>query len=122
MSKQEQHPRTVMLAISAGMTILYLIFDKEAFIYVSLLIALIGLLSPWLSRHIAFVWMSIAGFINRILSTLVLSLVFYIILLPMAILSKLFGKKDILQLKNPKNSVFKNREQIFDKESFEKTW
>ncbi len=122
MKKHTQNPILVMLAISAGMTILYLIFRKEGFVYASLIIALTGLLSPWLSRKIAFVWMTVAGVINRILTTVLLSLVFYLILFPLAFFSKLFGKKDDLQLKDKPDSMYVNRETTFDKASFEKTW
>lgn len=67
-------------------------------------------------------WMKIGWILGQIVPRIILSIVFYIILTPLALFSRWFGEKDPLQLKRPDGSLFKKITPIDNKESFEKMW
>jgi len=66
--------------------------------------------------------MKLAWVLSLIIPNILLSSIFFLFLFPIALLSRLFGKKDPLMLKNPEKSVFRNQEKKFDKSSFENPW
>jgi hypothetical protein len=53
---------------------------------------------------------------------ILLSLVFFVFLTPIAFFSRIFGEKNPLSIKNTSSSLFKNYENKTDKASFEKPW
>ena len=91
-------------------------------IITSLLVSLIGVFSDNLSDIIATLWMKIACVLSFIVPNILLSIIYFLILLPVAILSRTFGKKDPLDLRDTGNSTFKDKSEEFGKSSFEKIW
>jgi len=122
MKKQKSDPVKTVLTISIGFIILYLVTRWDWTIAIALAVGLAGILSTFLSKMIDFLWMKIAMMLNLIMSTILLSIIFFLFLFPIAILSRLFGKNDPLNLKDKEGSNFKNTNKEFDKVSFEKTW
>ena len=53
----------------------------------------IGLFIPFLATWITFLWLSFSELLGGVMSKILLSLVFFIVLVPVATLKKLFGKK-----------------------------
>ena len=102
--------------------VVFLISKWHWAIYVSLVIGLAGAFSDYLSTKIDFVWMKLAWVLNKIIPNILLGAIFYIFLVPIATLSKLFGKSDPLNLKNKNASTFKNSNKNFEKATFEKMW
>lgn len=122
MKKQKSEPAKTVLIISVGFTALYLFTKWDWTIYIALAIGLTGILSTRLSEMVDILWMGIARLLNFIMPNILLSIIFYFFLFPLAVLSRIFGKKDPLNLKNQPGSNFKNSNRKFDKASFEKTW
>ncbi len=104
-----------------GFLILYFLFDFQRAIAVSLTGGIAGLLSDAASRKIEWVWLKIALVLSYIVPTVLLGLFFYMILFPLALLSKL-ANKDLLILTNRYKTYFVNTEKAFDKKNMEKTW
>ena len=115
-------PIKSVLAISVGFLFVYYLTDDQWAILISLLIGLSGLLSNYLARQIDFWWMKLGYVLGLIVPKILLSIIFYCILTPTAILSKLFGEKNQLNLKNSSKSLFKEPNKTFDQSSFEKQW
>lgn len=67
-------------------------------------------------------WMRLAWLLGQIVPRILLAIIFYLILTPLALMAKLIGEKDPLQLKNPGKSLFKEGTSALGKESFEKMW
>jgi ABC-type dipeptide/oligopeptide/nickel transport system permease subunit len=116
------NPLKTLLTISTGFILVYLITGWNWAIIVSFVIGLTGILSGYLSRKIDFIWMKLGQILGLLVPGILLGIVFYLFLFPISILSKLFGKKDPLQLKNKNASMFIISNKHFEKESFEKTW
>ena len=102
-----------MLTITAGFLLLYVVFKTPAFLIISLVIAAIGLFSKSLTALIARLWYKLAE--------LLLGLLYYLLLFPLAVLSRLFSK-DPMHLSKDHDSLYVVRNTSFSKKDFEKTW
>lgn len=110
-----------MLTISMGFLMIYVIFSWKWALAVSLIIGLIGIVSPYLSSKIHWVWMKIATILGYVVPNILLSLIFFLVLLPISLVYKIFNK-DPLMLSNKYKSFFIDINKEVDKNSFEKTW
>ena len=122
MKELRKNPTITVLTISVGFIVLYLITKWDWTIPAALAIGLIGIFSTYLSRKIDYLWMKLAWLLSLITQNVLLCIVFFMLLFPIALLSRLFGKKDPLILKNTAESNFKNSNRQFDKVSLEKPW
>jgi hypothetical protein len=114
--------RTV-LTISMGFLVLFLITDIQWFIWASLVIGIAGVLSNFLSGIISDLWMRLARILSYIVPNILLTLVFFIILFPLSLLSRVFSKaKDPLKLKKAYSTTFSDVNTEYNKEYFEKMW
>lgn len=118
----KNNPIKTVLTISVGLIVVYLFTKVKWVLDISLVIGLIGVFSTYLSEKIDFLWMKLAWVLSKIIPNIVLGIVFYLFLFPLSVLSKLFIGKDILNLKNTSNSIFKTSNKNFEKVSFEKPW
>jgi hypothetical protein len=89
---------------------------------ISIIIGLLGAISDKASLVIDKIWFKISHILSLIVPNILLGLIFYLILLPIALLSRIFKKDDPLMLYNNKESLFKNKTQKFKNISFEKPW
>jgi len=123
MKKNTSNPIQTMLVICVGFMIIYLVSNWQPAIYISLIAGLIGIFSAYLSRKIEIGWMKLAWVLSFIVPNIILTLVFYLILFPVSLLSKLFQRnKNPLQLKNNCNSMFIERNKTFDAADFKNPW
>ena len=111
-----------LFTISIGFIVIYLITGYNWAIITSLIVGLIGILSNNLSSIIVGLWMKLSKLLSFIVPNILLSIFYFLILFPVAILSRIFGKSDTLNLKNIKKSTFINKRDSFEKSQFEKTW
>ncbi len=114
-------PKGTVLVISMGFLALYLGFSIQWAAIVSLIIGVSGALSTYLSTKIEWTWMKLAKVLGYIISSILLCLVFYLIMYPISLLSKLFNKDPLMILKKY-SSYFIDVNKKTDKNSFEKTW
>lgn len=112
----------VTLAIVVGFVALSLIFDIPVLTYIALAVGFGSLLSTTIQRSIIFVWEKIAKVIGTVNSYLLLSIIFFIFLTPIALLMKLLNNKDSLRLKKPTDSNFFVRDFKFKKEDLSNIW
>ncbi len=113
--------KSTILIISMGFLFIYLMFTWKWALFVSLIVGVIGIISPFLSREIEWAWMKLSKLMGYIVPNILLSIVFFIFLFPISILSRLF-RKDPLMLSNKYKSYFIDINKEMDKKSFEKTW
>jgi len=113
--------KSTMLVISMGFLILHLLFAWQWAVFVSLVIGLVGIMSGYLSKKIEWVWMKMAHILSYIMPSILLGIIFYLILFPISLISRLFTK-DLLMLSRKHNSYFVSIEKEFDKSSMEKLW
>jgi len=122
MENFKSHPTKTVLTISVGFVFVYFITKWNWVLAVSFIVGLLGIVSDYMSQKIDFVWMQFAHLMGLIVPNIFLGLIFYLFLFPISMLSRLFGKKDPLHLKNHEDSLFTVLHKDFDKASFEKAW
>lgn len=97
-------------------------FTKNQYLSLGvLLLGLVFLLSPTIGDTVSKVWFKIAELIGGVMSKVLLSIVFFIFLLPVATISKVF-KKDILGLKKPEKSNYVERNHLYSGKDLEQIW
>jgi hypothetical protein len=114
-------PVKTVLIIVMGLTLVALITDWQVWIKIALILGIAGLVSDTLANRIVFLWMKLSLMLSLIIPNILLSVVFFIFLTPLAWLFR-HGNKDTLSLRNTKSSLFKESHKLFDKTSFEKPW
>ena len=110
-----------MFTIAVGFVVISLVSGKEWPLNISLGTALAGLFSDFISARIAWAWFKLGDLMNMVFPKIILTFVFYLFLLPIALLSRI-GNKDPMKLKKGYTSYYSDRATEFKKENFEKTW
>ncbi len=122
MQNKRTEPINTILIIVLGLIIAFLITELKLILYISFAIGVLGVLSKWIARKIDFLWMKLASLLGYIVPNILLSLIFFVFLTPIAWLSRQLGDKNQLSLNNDKDSLFRETNKSFEKSSFEKTW
>lgn len=113
--------KSTLLVLITGCLALYLIFSWKGWAVLSFLLGLIGVFSPWLSEKIHWSWMRLADLLGMVVPKIVLTMVFYGVLFPLALISRLF-RRDPLMLSEKYDSYFIDLHQEPEKEDFTKIW
>ncbi len=111
-----------VLTIVFGFTLLNLFIDNKNITYLILVIAGASVFSNKLSVLIHSLWFMIAGVLSKIIPNILLSIIFFFLLTPLSLLSKLFNGQTDFKSKNNKSSTYIDTEKSFSKESFERSW
>ncbi|MCB9013006.1 MAG: hypothetical protein H6539_03105 [Bacteroidales bacterium] len=119
--QKKETSRTTLLIISAGFLLIYLVLKEDWAIYVSLAVGILGSSSLYLSKKIEWIWLKIGQILGYIVPNILLILIFFLILYPLSLISKIFTK-DPLMLSSKHESYFINVDRDFDKKSMENIW
>jgi hypothetical protein len=122
MKKNTTTPEKTVLTIVVGFLILHFFTKEILFFWFAIVIGCIGVLSPFIATYIHRFWMFLSHVLGLIFPKIVLTLLFFFVLFPIALLAKIFSKNDPLMLKNNRGSTFINVQQSFPPYFFEKLW
>jgi uncharacterized membrane protein len=104
-----------------GFLLIGMALHQKWALYTSLGVGVVSIASPYLSQKIEWGWNKLSFLLGYIVPNILLSVVFFLFLLPISLFSKLFSK-DKLMLSNKYNTYFLDVNKEMDKQSFEKTW
>ena len=93
-----------------------IVWHFELYFKFALVFVLVLLIKPVILYPFTYIWLNLSDVMGKIISKILLSIVFYLIVLPVALVRNLLGK-DILLLKKFKKSdrsVFVERNHLFD--------
>ena len=101
-----------------AMLVLFLYFNQKIYIQTALVLLLINLITPVIFYPFAFVWFWLAEKISNISSTIILSIIFFVIVMPVGLLRRLFAKDNLTLKPFKKNtsSVMITRNHVYVKE------
>jgi len=101
----------------------YFVSNLKLFLFASLFFLCANVISSRLSLAIENIWLKFAYLIGNINSKILLVLIFFLFLTPIAFMFRLFNKHKVKYFfdKN-KSSFFIERNYTFDKNDFEKSW
>lgn len=120
--EQKEKPVETMLVLAMGCLLAYVVFHWKAGLYFSFGFGGIGIFSGWLSMRIAWVWMAVAKALGRVTNGVLLSVLFFFVVMPVAFFRRVLGK-DRLTFFDPKaTSNFVSREHLFAREDLDRTW
>lgn len=108
-----------MLVLTTAAAVFHFLYRDPYSLWVVCGLGLTGLFLPWPSEWITTLWMGFAGILGRISSTIVLTIVFFLILTPAAFFRRLFRKKED---PGKMKTNFRERNHIFTKTDIENPW
>lgn len=121
-SKDKKHKSLeTILVLVAALIIFFWIYEKKIFLLSALLLVFVAVTSDLLTDLISRAWFRLSELLGKVMSKVILSLVYFLILLPAALLFRLTGK-DQLQLKRKKDSYFYRRDHQYTKKDIENIW
>jgi len=115
-------PFKTVLTICGGLLVIFLLTKMYAILFIGAFLFIASFFSKPFVSLIDKLWMSLSLILSKIFPPILLTIIFYVFLTPIAILSRIFGEKNPLHLKNTDNSLFKTVNKTFEKNSFEKPW
>ena len=120
--KIKSNPSLTVLTIVFGLLFLNYFLDNKTILYISIILSGLGVFSTKISIIIEKIWFKITYILNQIIPTILLSMIFFLILTPVSLLSKLFNSKTNFNSTNNQKTTFIDQNKSFDKKSFERAW
>ncbi|KAA0992728.1 SxtJ family membrane protein [Dyadobacter aurulentus] len=118
----ESDKAKAQLVIVTGLVVLYFIFKSQYFLIAAAIVGVLSIAIPAAGNLIVKGWYKIAEVLGFINGRILLSLVFFVILFPVAAIAKL-GRKNPLSLKRGvKGSVFVERNHKYSSKDLEQVW
>jgi hypothetical protein len=109
-----------LLVIVIGLLIISLKY--HVLFYVALGIGLSSLLSSFIAKWIEWVWFKIAHVLGWINTRIILSIIYFVFLLPIAWISRLFTKDPLMLKAKGAQSLYVTRDHLYKKEDLENIW
>ena len=110
-----------LLVLVGAMVVIYWISPKKIYLLVALLFILIGIASPFLSAKISWVWLKFAELIGAVMSKVILSVIYFVVLVPIALIQRL-TQKNPLFLKRQSGSYYVDRNKQYSPKDIENIW
>lgn len=119
--QKEQGEYKSVLVIVTGFLVLYVVTRGAVFLYISMGVGLLSLCSAALRRVILYGWEQLAVVLGWVNSRILLTVLFYLFLLPVAVVRRLF-QKNRLGLRRKEGSMYHDREHLYTKKDLEQTF
>jgi hypothetical protein len=120
MKDKDKHYSTILIFVLV-LIIFFLANKKIGLLYIALALGAIAILIPALSRLIHKLWMKFAELLGLVMNKVILGIVFFVFLTPIAFLSKLF-RRNAMRVKKDATSYFSERNFTYTKKSLEQLW
>ena len=108
--------------VLAAIGILLFYFEKSSAIYFTIiggLLILLGILLPQLLKPINKVWMGLAIVLGFIMTRVILTTLFYLVITPIGFLAKIFGKKFMLLKYDKSAKTYWEKRSIIQKKQID---
>lgn len=119
--KKNASASSTILVIVVGFLVLSYIFEAKSLVLIATVIGVVALVFPVTGRWIEFVWFKFAEVLGWINARLILGIVFFVILFPIALLYRLSAKNP-LNIRKVQGSLFVTRDHNYSKKDFENMW
>lgn len=123
---RQKHLETILVLVLALLLFYWLKHEKSPetakyLLLAAFILGLIGVFIPIIADKIHWAWMKLAHVMGWVMSKVILTIVFFVFLFPMAILMRVFGKANV-KMKPVGNSHYKERNFVYTRESLENVW
>ena len=120
--KIKSNPSLTLLTIVFGLLVFNYFLKYKNIFYLTLILSGLGVFSSKISFIIEKIWFKISSILSQFIPNILLTVVFFLILTPVALVSKIFKSQTDFNSKNNQISTFKIQKKSFVKESFERAW
>lgn len=120
--KTKINPLSTILILIIALNIIFLISNSKEFLYASVGLGAIVTFSSKAANFVHKAWIGLAKILSYIVPNILLTIIFFLLLLPLSVISKIFRKGDLLNINKPSNSLWLDNERVFTKDYFEKPW
>jgi hypothetical protein len=103
--------------LAAGFLFLFLVFNKLFLLYISLSALALASIHEKVAIFISTWWMKLGEAMGKVTGTVIMSLIFFVFLTPLALIKKLLSKKQV-----QRNTNWIGVYKTFSPKSFEKAW
>lgn len=118
----KSNPTKTVLTISTGLLIVYFITDYEILVKFSTALGIIAIISNFFSHLIEKIWFKLAELLSFIVPNIILTIVYYFFLFPVASIARLFNKNQIKRYSKNSNTSFISMEKTFKGQDFKNPW
>ena len=110
------------LVIVTGLVVLYFVFKSPWLLYAALAVGVLSLAIPAVGDLIVKGWFKIAEVLGNINGKIILSVLFYVFLFPIAVLYRLSTKNPLAVKRTDDKSFYTERNHLYTKEDLEQSW
>ena len=125
-SKSSQVTRVRQMETMAVFALVFLLLEvrshRQAFVYTAMAFLFAALFVPPLARIITLGWTKLSLVISHVNNRVILTIIFYLILTPLAFFYRLFNKDPLRLSPEESESYFCERNHRYCKEDLEKMW
>jgi len=121
MKRVTDNPFFLILAMVVGFGALSLVFDEPILLYIGLGIGGLVMVLPVMATYIAWGWTKFSLALGWVNSKVILSVVYFIFLVPFATIYQL-TRKNPLYLKDQDDSLLQVRDHTYTKKDLENGW
>ena len=118
MEERKKHLETIIVLVLA-LIVIFWVSGNKYLLWGAFGLGAIGVFIPWLAAKIHWAWMKLAHVMGYVMSKVMLTLVYVLVVVPMGIFSR---KKITMQLKTSGSSYFRERNYTYKKEDLENVW
>ena len=108
-----------VITLITFLAIVYLFTSIKLLIIIGVCLGLISIVSGKVAYYIHYLWFKIAEGIGFVMSKVILSIVFFVVLCPVALLSRLFDNKSNIITKRQADSYYFTRNHEFEAKDME---
>jgi polyferredoxin len=119
MNKDRKRHIADCLVITAALIILRIITEHNVYLYIAVGISILAAFLPFFAKMVSYIWQSVGIGLGFVVSKVILSAVFYLILFPISLLQKLFSTKSSISKKKQKTYWIDKENKTVD---FNKPW
>jgi len=110
-----------LLVLTGALIVIYWFSPKKIYLLIALLFILIGVVSPFLSSKISWVWLKFAELLGSVMSKVILSVIYFVFLVPIAMVYRL-TQKNPLFLKRRDDTYYTERNKQYAPKDVENIW
>ena len=110
------------LVIVTGLVVLYFVFKSPWFLYGAAAVGVLSLAIPAAGDLIVKAWFKLAEILGNINGKIILSVLFFVFLFPIALLYRMTTKNPLAIKRTDDASFYNERNHLYTKEDLEQTW
>ncbi|RRB15251.1 hypothetical protein EHT87_11965 [Larkinella knui] len=110
------------LVIVTGLVVFYVIFKSVYGLYAAAAVGLLSIFIPAAGNGIAWLWFKLAEILGIINRKIILTVLFWVVLVPIAYLYRLTAKNPLSIKRTRDASLYHERNHTYTKEDLEHTW